>query len=61
MNNIIIKKAGKFIDVFHGIEGWETWTRFVVQSTMTKKKILKFVAGSTLSPEQFSFVKGAIL
>ena len=61
MNNIVIRRAGKFVDVFHGVEGWEIWTRFVVQTTLSKKKILKFVAGSTLNPDQFHFVKQAIL
>ena len=50
-NRIVIRKAGKIVDVFFGEEGWEKeeWARFI----MMPDKYLKFLRGATLSTEDY--------
>lgn len=48
---IVIRKAGKIVDVFFGEEGWEKdeWARFI----MMPGKFLKFLRGTTLSDSDY--------
>ena len=60
MNNIVIKFANSFVDVFSGAEGWEEHTRFQVTKYNNKKR-LHFISGKTLNTQEFQFVKSQLV
>ena len=45
---IKIKRHNKFLDVFHGEQGWETWTRLRIEKKGTQT-ILHPIKGAHLS------------
>ena len=61
MNNIVIRKAGHFVDVFTGNFGWDNHTRFfMAKNHTTKRNSLKFISGKSLTPTEFNYVYGEV-
>lgn len=52
---IVIRKANKIIDVFHGEQGWEKHEH--TRLMLTSNNFLKFVSGAKLSSQDFYEVK----
>jgi hypothetical protein len=55
---IVIRQAGKIVDVFFGEEGWEEkdWARFLIMPN----KYLKFLRGASLTPEDYTAVTNMV-
>lgn len=59
MQHVVIRNAGKFVDVFHGQQGWEesNWTRFLPVKSHEGHTFLKFIKGASVEPLTFAYLK----
>lgn len=59
MQQVVIRNAGKFVDVFHGEFGWEQegWTRFLPVKGQDGRTFLKFIKGASVEPTVFTYLK----
>lgn len=59
MQHVVIRNAGKFVDVFHAQQGWEEsgWTRFLPVKSHDGPVFLKFIKGSSVEANTFTFLK----
>ena len=59
MQHVVIRNAGKFVDVFHGQNGWEEsgWTRFLPVKGNDGSTFLKFIKGASVEATTFNWLK----
>ena len=59
MEHVVLRNAGKFVDVFHGQEGWEesNWTRFLPVKGNDGSTFLKFIKGASVEATTFNWLK----